>query len=626
MISIVNNIKILCLDIIEKANSGHPGMPLGVSHCLFILFTKILNINPEIPDHYQRDRFILSNGHGCVIIYVLLYFLGYNYKIEDLKNFRQIDSITPGHPEYNPKLGIDATTGPLGQGIANGVGQAIASKKQGLNNKIIVMCGDGCLMEGISYEATSIAGHLVLNNLILIYDDNKITIDGETNLTFSDNIDLRFKSVNWDVRLIEDGNTDLNLIENTFNELYNKQEKPTIIILKTKIAHDTLLEGKSKSHGSPLGKENINKLKERYGYDINVNFEIKEETIEYFEKVKKEKKEKFNKKIINDYKLPEFNIEEIINNTSNIELEKDSYATRDLSLMYLKKLVNETRNLIIGSADLGSSNKTLIQNENITKDDFSKVYLNYGVREHAMVAIANGISTYGILPIVSTFLVFLSYCYGALRISALSKHKVLFIFTHDSIHVGEDGPTHQPIESLSLLRNLENVYVFRPADKNELIGCYHEALKYDGPSCMILSRQSLPMYNFTSIENVKYGGYKVYQSEQKTECIILATGSEVSLGIEVAKYFKIISVISIPCFEIFNKQKEKYLKKILSNNKEIFVIGLEASTYDFSDLSDCNYGIYNFGASGKPNDVLKKINFTKENIIEMIKEDMSFVD
>lgn len=621
MQNIINNIKILCLDIIEKAKSGHPGAPLGMSQCLFILFTKYLNISHIEPDHFQRDRFILSNGHGCAILYVLLYFLGYDYDIEDLKNFRQIESKTPGHPEYNPKLGIDATTGPLGQGIANGVGQALSSKKLGLNNKIVVMCGDGCLMEGISYEATSLAGHLNLNNLILIYDDNEITIDGSTNLTFSENIDMRFKSINWDTITISDGNNDLISIDLSFKNLYEKQEKPTIIILKTKIGHESKLEGQSKSHGAPMGLENVNDLKIKYGFNTDLNFEIKEETINYFENIKKQKNINFYKNIISNYEIPTLNITEIINNSDYLELKKESYATRELSSLYLKKLANLTRNIIIGSADLGSSNKTLIENENLTKYDFSKIYLNYGVREHAMVAIANGISTYGILPIVSTFLVFLSYCYGAVRLSALSKHKVLFVFTHDSFYVGEDGPTHQPIESLGLLRSLPNLYVFRPADANELIGCYHEALKYDGPSCMILSRQSLPMYKFTRKDLIKYGGYLAYESYNQTKVIIIATGSELSLAVEAARDFNIISVFSMPCFELFENNKSDLHEMLF--RQDILIISLEASlSKDFCYLSEYHYGMSNFGESAPAKDLKKKFKFTKEDLIKQIRKDL----
>ena len=619
MLSVINNIKILCLDVVEKAKSGHPGAPLGISHCLFILFTKFLNIDPNQPDHFQRDRFILSNGHGCAILYVLLFLLGYDYSLDDLKNFRQLHSKTPGHPEYNPKLGIDASTGPLGQGIANGVGQAISSKKLGLKNKIVVMCGDGCLMEGISYESTSLAGHLNLNNLILIYDDNEITIDGSTTLSFSENIDMRFKSINWDVKLIDDGNTNLELIENTFKDLYENQDKPTIIILKTKIAHESILEGKSKSHGAPLGIDNVNTLKTKYGFEINKDFVVKDETLKYFEEVKNNKINNFKNNIHQDLIIPEFNVDEITNNIQDLELNKDSYATRELSGMFLKKLVTQSRNLIIGSADLAASNKTMIPNENITKDDFSKIYLNYGIREHAMVAIANGISTYGIYPIISTFLVFISYCYGAIRLSAINKHKILFILTHDSFYVGEDGPTHQPVECLTLLRNLPNLYVFRPADKNEVIGCYHEALKYNGPSCMILSRQSLPMYSFSKKNMVNYGGYILHHSKEETKIIILATGSEVSLAIEVANEFNNICVFSMPCLELFHQQKQDYKNILYKAKAKIF--GLEASTNkDFFDLVDLSYGIKDFGESAPASDLKKYFKFTKEDIINEIKK------
>ena len=618
MNKIINNLKVLCLDIIQKANSGHPGMALGVGECLFILFTKYLNINPNEPDHFQRDRFILSNGHGCVILYVLLYFLGYDYTLDDLKKFRQLYSKTPGHPEYNPKLGIDASTGPLGQGIANGVGQAISSKKLNLKNKIVVMCGDGCLMEGISYEATSLAGHLNLNNLVLIYDDNKITIDGSTDLSFSEDVTMRFKSINWDVKEIENGNENIEVIDSTLKEVYTIQEKPTLIILKTKIAYGSELEGKSKSHGAPLGEENVKKFKEKYGFDKEKNFEIMEETLTHFKYIKTEKIKAFEKNIIKDYEIPILNCEELIRKIDDIEITKDSYATRELSSIFLKELAKQTRNIIVGSADLAASNKTLIPNENITRDDFSKIYLNYGIREHAMVGIANGISTYGILPIVSTFLVFVSYCYGALRLSAINKHKVLFVFTHDSFYVGEDGPTHQPIECLSLLRSIPNLYVFRPADKNELVGCYHEALKYDGPSCMILSRQSLPMYNFTKKENVHYGGYIVYRSKMQTQVIILACGSEVSAAIEIAKDYDDICVFSVPCLELFEKQSNDYKNIIRNNNAR--VVSIEANgVKDYYEYADFSVGIKDFGHSAPANDLKKHFKFTKEDLIEQLK-------
>ena len=617
MNKIIHNLKVLCLDIIQKANSGHPGMALGVAECLFILFTKHLNINPNEPDHFQRDRFILSNGHGCAILYVLLYLLGYDYSLDDLMNFRQLYSKTPGHPEYNPKLGIDASTGPLGQGIANGVGQAISSKKLNLKNKIVVMCGDGYLMEGISYESTSLAGHLNLNNLILIYDDNKITIDGSTDLTFSEDIIMRFKSIKWNVIEIDNGNENLELIDNTFKTLFTLQERPTLIILKTKIAYGSVLEGKSKSHGAPLGEENIQIFKEKYGFDKEKYFEIMEETITHFKSVKNEKLNTFHTKNIKNYEIPKLDCQELIQNINDIEINKNAYATRELSGMFLKELAKQTRNIIIGSADLAASNKTMISNENITSSDFSKIYLNYGIREHAMVGIANGISTYGILPIVSTFLVFVSYCYGALRLSAINKHKVLFVFTHDSFYVGEDGPTHQPVECLSLLRSIPNLYVFRPADKNELIGCYHEALKYDGPSCMILSRQNLPMYDFTKKDKVCNGGYFVYKSSEKPDIVIIATGSELSMAIEVATNFKNANVFSVPCLELFDKQSDEYKHTLNINGAKI--ISIEANGIkDFCKYTNYSIGIEDFGHSSPANDLKKHFKFTKDDIIEII--------
>ena len=610
---VINNIKTLCVDVVEKANSGHPGMPLGVSHGLFILFTKYLNINPDVPDHFQRDRFILSNGHGCAILYVLLHLMGFNYSIDDLRNFRQLHSKTPGHPEYDPKLGIDASTGPLGQGIANGVGQAIAAKKFGLKNKIVVMCGDGCLMEGISYEATSLAGHLKLDNLLLIYDDNKITIDGSTELSFSEDVEKRFIALNWNVEVIEEGNTDLRQIDEAFASYFNYQIKPTIIILKTKIGHESLLEGQAKSHGAPLGAEAVKDLKIKYGFNPDKDFKVYRETKQYFERVVKSKKETFFNKIVPDFVPPQLDVENIIENIKSLDLKKDTYATRELSGLYLNEMIKYSPNIIIGSADLGSSNKTLIKNENIQEGDFSKLYLNYGIREHAMVGLANGMATYGILPVVSTFLVFLSYCYGALRLSALVKHKVLFVFTHDSFYVGEDGPTHQPIESISLLRSIPNLLVFRPADHNEVIGCYGEALRYDGPSCMILSRQSLPMLSTTSSEKVKRGGYFIHEAED-SKVILLATGSELSLAMEVANECSNVSVFSMPCLELFEQQSEDYQNILLGSEQKIFTI--EASiNKDFLHMCHGSFGVKKFGESAPAGDLKKYFKFTKEDIL-----------
>lgn len=615
---VINNIKTLCVDVVEKAKSGHPGMPLGVSQCLFILFTKYLNINPDEPDHFQRDRFILSNGHGCAILYVLLHLLGFNYSMDDLKSFRQLHSKTPGHPEYDPKLGIDASTGPLGQGIANGVGQAIAAKKLGLKNKIVVMCGDGCLMEGISYEATSLAGHLKLDNLLLIYDDNKITIDGSTELSFSEDVEKRFLALNWNVEIIQEGNTDLRLIDEAFASHFHFQVRPTLIILKTKIGHESLLEGQAKSHGAPLGAEAVKELKTKFGFDVDKDFQVRPETISYFETVKKSKKETFFNKIIPGLVPPQLDVENIIENIKSLDLKKDTYATRELSGLYLNEMIKHSPNIIIGSADLGSSNKTLIKNENIQEGDFSKLYLNYGIREHAMVGLANGMTTYGILPVVSTFLVFLSYCYGALRLSALVKHKVLFVFTHDSFYVGEDGPTHQPIESISLLRSIPNLLVFRPADHNEVIGCYREALRYDGPSCMILSRQSLPMLSNTSSEKVKNGGYFIHEAEN-SKVILLATGSELSLAMEVANECSNVSVFSMPCLELFHQQSEEYQNILFGSEQRIFTI--EASiNKDFLHMCHGSFGVKKFGESAPAGDLKKYFKFTKEDVLLQVQK------
>jgi transketolase len=603
---IINTLRLLSIDMINNANSGHPGMPLGCAPTLYVLFCKIMNFNPNNPLLFNRDRFILSNGHGCALLYSLLHLLGYNYTLDDLKNFRQINSITHGHPEYNPNLGIEVTTGPLGQGIANGVGMAIASKKLGLNNKIYVMCGDGCLMEGISYESCSLAGHLKLNNLVLLYDDNGITIDGKTDITFTENTKKRFKSQDWDVLEVIDGDND---IEDIYNKLITTKDaiNPTIILIKTTIGYGSLKSGTSACHGSPLGEYGTNELKKKFGFDPNKSFFIDDDIKHYFEMIKN------HKTILND------TINKNTNNMQNIKLFENltvlnkPYATRELSNFCLNDIVNKIDNIIVGSADLAESTKTLINSMFITKNNFSGKYLHYGIREHAMCGIANGIATYDILPIVSTFLVFINYCLASIRLSALSKHKVIYIFTHDSVFLGEDGPTHQPIESLTILRSIPNLLVFRPCNLNELCYSYKNALNYNGPSSLILSRQ--PLSNIINDYNlINIGGYVIYDVISP-KVILVATGSEVCLAIEIAKELKYVKVVSMYSLELFEKQYNK--NDILPNN--IIKISLEAGlTFGWYKYVNYTYGIDEFGKCGKMDDIKKYYKFTKDDIIEFI--------
>ena len=601
---IINTLRILSIDMIEKANSGHPGAPLGCAPMIFVLICKIMNFNPNNPLWKERDRFILSNGHCCALYYSMLYLLGYNYTLEDLQNFRQLHSKTPGHPEFNQSLGIEISTGPLGQGIANGVGMALASKKLDYDNKIYVMCGDGCLMEGVSYEATSLAGHYGLNNLILLYDDNKITIDGSTDLTFTENTKERFKALNWNVLEVENGDND---IEDIYNKLCLAKlsvDKPTIIFIKTTIGYGSLLSGKNSCHGAPLGIENTKKLKIFFGFDENKSFFIDNDVKEYF-RIFKEKNNNVEEEK-NIFSLVDSS-KNLINEFNNIKNLDKNYATRESSSICLNILGQNINNIIIGSADLGESNKTLIKTNIINKNSFKGKYIHYGIREHAMCSIANGISTYNIIPVVSTFLVFITYCLAPIRMASLSNHKVLYIFTHDSILLGEDGPTHQPIESLNILRSLPNLLTIRPCDNREVCGSYEIALEHNGPIAMILTRQTVPNIINSDSSKMKYGGYIIYESIEKIDLIIIATGSEVSLALDtilfLEKEYKIyIRLVSLPCTQLYDNQSNEYKEYILPKN--IKKISIEAGcTLGWYKYADYVYGIDRFGMSGTINDL-----------------------
>jgi len=626
---VINTLRCLSVDSVDKANSGHPGMPLGCAPMMFILWCKIMNFNPDEPLWELRDRFILSNGHGCALLYSMLYLLGYDYNLDDLKNFRQLHSKTPGHPEFNPSIGIEVSTGPLGQGIANGVGMAVASKKLGYNNNIYVMCGDGCLMEGISYEAASLAGHLGLNNLIILYDDNGITIDGTTDITFTENVRDRFRALNWNTLEVQNGDSDLEDIYNKICSAKKSIEKPTIIFVKTTIGYGSTNSGSSSVHGAPLGTENTKKLKIALNLDETKLFFVDNDVCEYFDNLKKSKKI-YYEQYDNNNNNNEFNnnnsLENAILEISKIKNESKNYATRDISNILLNILVKNNSNVIVGSADLSESNKTSIISTYFKKDDFNGQYLHYGIREHAMGAVANGLSTYNLIPIVSTFLVFITYCLSPIRMAALAGHKVIYILTHDSVFLGEDGPTHQPVESLTILRSIPNLLTIRPCDVNESSGAYQEVLKYNGPTALILSRQVLPNLEHSSAGGVSFGAYIVYENtfiekEVNLDLIIISTGSEVSLAIDVAKDLSNlynIRVVSMPCTQLFDKQDDEYKNKILPIS--VKKISLEAGcTLGWYKYANYCYGINSFGESAKINDLKEYFGFTSEKIVNYIK-------
>jgi transketolase len=621
---IINTLRILSNDMINKANSGHPGSTIGCAAIMYVLWYKIMNYNPKNPLLYNRDRFILSNGHACAILYVMLYLLQYNYSLQDLQNFRQLYSITPGHPKFNPKLGIEVTTGPLGQGIANGVGMAIASKKLNYDNKIFVMCGDGDLMEGISYEACSLAGHLELNNLILLYDNNKTTIDGHTNLTFTENIKKRFKAQNWNFLEVINGDTDI-------DDIYNKlilacqSNKPTLISVHTTIGYGSLQSGTNLVHGVPLGKKNTIEFKKFFNFNTTKNFHIDDDVWEFFNQLSY-KKSKLN--LLNSIYIDHFNYNFISSKLDILKNNTKAYATRDLSNFCLNILDKYLDNVIIGSADLAESTRLIIESNYITKNNFKGKYIHFGIREHAMAAIANGLSTFGFIPIISTFLIFTNYCLASIRLAAISQHKVIYILTHDSMFIGQDGETHIPVESLSILRSIPHTYVFRPCDIKEVVESLKISLKYNGPSCLILSRQTIPYIPsiISHDSDIHKGAYIIYKNlkrknleENKTDVILIGTGSEIHLCIDIAKElvnYNII-VVSMVCTQLFDQQTDTYKKSILP--PKILKISLEAgSTICWYKYVDYAYGINDFGFSGTSDDLKKHFKFTVKDIEQFI--------
>ncbi len=631
------------MDAVQKANSGHPGMPMGMADVATVLFKNFLKFNPKNPNWLNRDRFVLSAGHGSMLLYSLLYLTGYkSISLKDIKKFRQLNCICAGHPEYHPGTGIETTTGPLGQGIANAVGFAIAEeilkKKLGkniINHKTYVLAGDGCLMEGISHEAMSLAGHLKLKNLIMLFDNNSISIDGPTNLAVSDNFKKRFESYGWEYILINGHNK-----SEIFNALKRAQKakKPTVISCKTKIGFGSPNKsGKASSHGSPLGEDEIllvrNKLKWKYK-----PFEIPNKILNEWKKIGK-KGVKLESVWNKFYKKKRKKINKLLNNNfskilkdekKNAIKEIKSLATRKSSELTLNALTKINNTLIGGSADLAGSNNTKTKYHNVIKPkNFNGDYIHYGVREHAMCGIMNGLALHSkFIPYGGTFLIFTDYCKPSIRLSALMKQRVIYVMTHDSIGLGEDGPTHQPIEQLSGLRSIPNLNVFRPADRMETIECWELALKNSKtPSILSLTRQNLDPIRKKFLETNKcsLGAYEVLRTGKKIKLTIMASGSEVNLAIKTSHKLakeKIYSkVISMPCQDIFDLQSNSYKKKILNESK--FKISIEAASTDswkkYVGTDGLTFGIDEFGKSAPYKEIYKHFGLTVKNVSKKTK-------
>ena len=650
---LANAIRFLSIDAVQKANSGHPGMPMGMADVATVLFKYHLRFNPENPNWINRDRFILSAGHGSMLLYSLLYLTGYkSVLIDDIKNFRQLNSICAGHPEYIENSGIETTTGPLGQGLGNSVGMAIGEeifkKKFGsdlINHKTYVIASDGDLMEGISHEAMSLAGHLKLRNLIVFFDNNKISIDGSTALSVSDNFKKRFEGYGWNFQEINGHNE--KQISKAINKA-SKSKKPTIISCKTIIGYGSPNKsGKASSHGSPLGEEEINLVRKKLKW-TSPPFTIPSQILEAWREIGKKGKsieKKWNEVISKKNPKIKSELESMINNSNLHNLEKiikeektkyftakPDMATRQCSSSAIEVISKFLPELIGGSADLSGSNNTKTNNSKIiSSKNFNGNYIHYGVREHGMAATMNGLALYGgLIPYGGTFLIFSDYCKPAIRLSALMGLRVIYIFSHDSIGLGEDGPTHQPIEHLSGLRAIPNLNVFRPADINETLECWEIALKSkNNPSALALSRQKLPYVNKQLSEKNKcnLGAYDLNITSHDYKLILIASGSEVEIALEAQKMLKQenidTKVVSMPCQELFDIQDKNYQEKILETNSCSRIV-IEAGSMKgwakyVKDKGEY-VGIENFGKSAPYKQIYDHFDINTEKVIQLARK------
>ena len=656
----IQTIRFLSVDAVQKANSGHPGMPMGMAPAAYVLWTKHMNYNPANPRWHNRDRFVLSAGHGSVLLYSLLYLTGFDISLDELKNFRQWASKTPGHPEYAPDCGIEVTTGPLGQGISNAVGMATAKKylagyfnRDGfpvIDYKIYVIASDGDLQEGVASEAGSLAGHLGLDNLIVVYDDNHISIDGDTALAFTEDRAKRYKAYGWNIQEVRGDGNNMAAFEKALNNAKQEKQRPTLIKLRTHIAYGSPnLQDTAKSHGSPLGEDEIRLIKERFGWDPEKSFHVPKQVLAHMRKAigKGKYVETTWDKMFAEYakaypelaqqfrdaadgKLP-VNLDDILPSFET----GSSIATRKASGKVLDALMPKLPLVMGGSADLTPSNNTEFAGAKaFQKDARDGRYIHYGVREHAMAAIMNGISVSGLARAYGgTFLVFSDYMRPAIRVAAMSNYPTIFVFTHDSVGVGEDGPTHQPVEQLAALRAVPNLLVFRPADANETAQAWKFALEHrDNPVALLLTRQGLPVIDqnkYSSAANLSKGAYVLIGAD-KPDVLLLASGSEVSIALNTAEKLEAeeiaAQVVSMPCWELFEMQDKEYQDSVIPPGVKARVgieAGVEQGWSKWLGDKGIFIGMSSFGASAPGKICFEKFGITVEKTIEAAKKIMS---
>lgn len=649
----VNAIRVLAADAVQKAKSGHPGLPLGCAAVAYELWAKDMKHNPANPDWANRDRFILSGGHGSTLLYSLLHLFGYGLTKEDLMQFRQLDSLTPGHPEYRHTKGVEATTGPLGAGMAMAVGMAMAEahlaakfNKDGfpvVDHYTYVLGGDGCMMEGISSEAFSLAGTLGLNKLIVLYDSNKISIEGSTDIAFTEDVKKRFDAFGFQTLVVEDGNN-LDEIHAAIEAAKADTTRPSMIMVKTQIGYGCpAKQGKASAHGEPLGEENVAALKENLGWPSQEAFYVPDEVYANYKEISeaKAKDEEAWNAMFAEYcaKFPEMKeawdaefdmdaAKDLINNEEFWAYDEKPEATRNLSGVVLNRLAKYVPNLIGGAADLAPSTKTYMKDlGDFSKENYAGRNLHFGVRELAMAAIGNGMTLHGMRAFVSTFFVFSDYVKPMARLSSIMRIPTTYVLTHDSIGVGEDGPTHEPIEQLAMLRSMPNFHVFRPADATETIAAwYSAATSKETPTALVLTRQNLPQLAGSSKEALK-GAYILEDSTKATpDAIIIATGSEVQLAVEakaeLAKEGVDVRVVSMPCMDIFEEQSAEYKEAVLPKNVRARVAVEALIDYGWGKyvgLDGAIVSMTGFGASAPAATLFEKFGFTTENVVKAVK-------